>query len=451
MLFLILCTSAWATVPSATPLFSQYSCNSSTTQFPYTFQISAASDIQLYVNDNNGTITQEPTSVYSVDTSNVWVNYPLMGSPCPTGSTITLQPSTPQTQLLSLTSRSPFVATAIGSALDKLTLISQQLQGQLNRAILAPAGTTAFTFPSSVPNNLLGWDPAGSGNIVNFVPNTATYLTIASTADAQTGTNNSKYMTPALVATEVNFPSSSAISIPATNLAGSIPDSKLLTISTAGKINTSAITAGGAIATAQGGTGSTATANAANGVVVLNSSSQLPAVSGALLTNLPSTIYYIKFSNVLSNATDGGTATSGSWINVPLNTKDNDTSSIATLCTANATPIAACTAANQIVLPTGTYTFRATQPFFETGPSVIRLLNVTDSTAVSSQGSNTDAGTTVSASIQAPTFGTFTIASQKVFSVQYMVSSTKSSNGLGVGANVGLNEIYGMIEFFKTS
>lgn len=36
-----------------------------------------------------------------------------------------------------------------------------------------------------------------------------------------------------------------------------------------------------------GGTGATAAANAASGVVVLNASSQLPAVSGALLTNLP--------------------------------------------------------------------------------------------------------------------------------------------------------------------
>lgn len=44
----------------------------------------------------------------------------------------------------------------------------------------------------------------------------------------------------------------------------------------------------GTLPTANGGTGATANANAASGVVVLNASSQLPAVSGALLTNLPS-------------------------------------------------------------------------------------------------------------------------------------------------------------------
>mgnify|MGYP001561194253 FL=1 len=44
----------------------------------------------------------------------------------------------------------------------------------------------------------------------------------------------------------------------------------------------------GVLPVSNGGTGVTAMANAANGVVVLNASSQLPAVSGALLTNLPS-------------------------------------------------------------------------------------------------------------------------------------------------------------------
>lgn len=44
------------------------------------------------------------------------------------------------------------------------------------------------------------------------------------------------------------------------------------------------------IGTSNGGTGSAANANANNGVVVLNSSRELPAVSGALLTNLTATL-----------------------------------------------------------------------------------------------------------------------------------------------------------------
>lgn len=65
-----------------------------------------------------------------------------------------------------------------------------------------------------------------------------------------------------------------------------IADTKLASITTASKVNVSAIT--GTLGTANGGTGATANTNAASGVVVLDSSSRLPAVSGALLTNLPS-------------------------------------------------------------------------------------------------------------------------------------------------------------------
>lgn len=43
----------------------------------------------------------------------------------------------------------------------------------------------------------------------------------------------------------------------------------------------------GTLPVGNGGTGATAAANAANGVVILNGSSQLPAVSAALLTNVP--------------------------------------------------------------------------------------------------------------------------------------------------------------------
>lgn len=66
--------------------------------------------------------------------------------------------------------------------------------------------------------------------------------------------------------------------------AAGIVDTKLATITTANKVNVSAIT--GTLATSHGGTGSTANANAANGVVVLDGSSKLPAVDGSQLTGI---------------------------------------------------------------------------------------------------------------------------------------------------------------------
>lgn len=163
----ILASPVWANVPNATPLFNQYTCNSSTTQFSYGFPITATSDMTVYLTDTSGTTTQLSNSVFSVDTTNLWVNYPLVGSPCATNYVVTLRPSTPQTQTTTYGARTPFTATAVGASFDKLTLISQQLQGQINRTFLQPANvTTQVTFPSSSPGNYIGWN--GSGVLVNI-------------------------------------------------------------------------------------------------------------------------------------------------------------------------------------------------------------------------------------------------------------------------------------------
>lgn len=164
---LLLSAPAWANVPNATPLFNQYTCNSATTQFPYGFPITASSDMTAYLTDTSGNTTQLSTSVFSVDTTNVWVNYPLVGSPCPNNYLVTLRPSTPQTQTTTYGARTPFTATAVGASFDKLTLISQQLQGQINRTFLQPANVTSqVTFPSSSPGNYIGWN--GSGVLANI-------------------------------------------------------------------------------------------------------------------------------------------------------------------------------------------------------------------------------------------------------------------------------------------
>lgn len=186
---ILISTSAWANVPNATPLFNQYTCNSSTTQFPYAFQITTSSDMTVYLTDTSGTTTQLSNSVFSVDTTNLWVNYPLIGSPCATNYVLTLRPSTPQTQTTTYGNRTPFTATAVGSSLDKLTLISQQLQGQINRTFLQPANVTAqVTFPSSSPGNYIGWN--GSGVLTNIPSPANAALWTLSGANAQYNSGN---------------------------------------------------------------------------------------------------------------------------------------------------------------------------------------------------------------------------------------------------------------------
>lgn len=442
----ILTIPSWANVPNATPLYNQYSCNSVVTKFPYAFQITATSDMQVFINNNAGSITQASNSTFSVDQSNLWVNYPLVGAPCPTGSTITLQPSTPQTQTTTYGNRTPFIATAVGSSLDKLTLISQQLQGQLNRAILAPAGTSAFTFPSAVANNILGWDSAGSGNIVNYVPNTGAFLSKATTSDAQTATDNTKYMTPSTVAIEVQH--SGSVSIPVANVSGVATSGANSNITSLTGLSTP-------LTTGQGGTGASANANAPSGVVVLNGSSQLPASSGALLTLIPlvnqTAQPYIKCSNTQTSGTGGGVGVNAAWTVVPLNTKDSDTASIGSL------------SSNQLTIPIGTYKVTALVPVFTTsgnGCSLkIRLYNNTDSTVLIEGQSNPgySAGTSGGDGTAHSNFsliqGVFTLSGSKAISLQYYaVNLTASaSTDLGTPASSGDSEVYATITVEKIS
>lgn len=167
ILFTILSGCAYAqTIPTASPLFNSYSCNGVTTQFPYQFYINATSDMVVYLTDSSGNITT-PSS-FSVDTTNVWVNYPLVGSPCATGYTVTLVASTPITQTTAYGNRNPFTATAVGSSLNKLTIIDQQLQGQMNRALLVPVSQSGQNFPTPVAGNFIGWNASGQlANLVN--------------------------------------------------------------------------------------------------------------------------------------------------------------------------------------------------------------------------------------------------------------------------------------------
>lgn len=265
LIFMVLISAqAWATVPSATPLKNTYSCNSSTTQWSYGFPISATSDMTVYITDSSGNSTQVTTN-FSVDTNNLWVVYPVSGTACATGNQITLIPSTPQTQLLSLTARSPFVATAIGGALDKLTLISQQLQGQLNRTILAPVNANTQTaFPSPSDGKVLGWT---GGALVNLVPNTNAYIT---TSTDGTFAGNSDSLIPTQKATKTYVD---------TGLATKISAGANSSITSLTGLSTP-------LSTSQGGTGSVSSANTANGIVILNSSGAIPAMSGINLTNI---------------------------------------------------------------------------------------------------------------------------------------------------------------------
>lgn len=125
------------------------------------------------------------------------------------------------------------------------------------------------------------------------------------------------------------------------------------------------------------------------------------------------------FEYQLASGTGGGTATSGSWLTRPLNTTIRNDNSFATL------------SSNVITLASGSYIFKATGLLYNTDTSQHRIRNTSDGTTVA-------LGTLIYLSNSSSSGGTsdiesgiITISSSKNFEMQYRVSNTSATIGLG--------------------
>lgn len=195
-----------------------------------------------------------------------------------------------------------------------------------------------------------------------------------------------------------------------------ISDNKLAQITSAGKVSGAALTS---LASIPPGAG-----------VIPSANISFPVPTSV---SLP----YIKCSNTQSSGTGGGTATSGSWLTVPLNTKDTDTGSIATL------------SSNQIAIPSGTYIVKAHCNFASTNKCQTRLFNISDNSLIIT-GSSQIASTGADYNIQSWAIGQFTIGATKTIAYQYQVQTTVSTNGLGAPCSFG-SEVFSVVELLKVS
>ena len=146
--------------------------NGATTTFSYPFLIPAASDALVVYTDTTGVQTQLSPTQYAItgigSPAGGTVVYPLSGSPIATGSLLTILRSLPFIQGTSVSNQGPTFG-AIENALDYLTMLTQQLQGefsrtiQLNPADLYPAPVLP---PASVrANQYLAFDSSGNPTV----------------------------------------------------------------------------------------------------------------------------------------------------------------------------------------------------------------------------------------------------------------------------------------------
>ncbi len=129
-----------------------------------------------------------------------------------------------------------------------------------------------------------------------------------------------------------------------------------------------------------------------------------------------------------ASGTDGGAATSGSWLTRTLNTEVRD-------------EIGISLASNQLTVPAGTYDIDCHTMFQGCDRTRTKIRNITDSTdllfsdSLNLSFANGGGGST-------RIYGRITLATAKVLELQYRVQTTKTVNGLGVAASFGDIEIF---------
>lgn len=149
---LILC--ACALVPARATITSTSTkttaaCNGATTSFSFSFVGVSAADIVVTVTTSTGvatvltsgtqyTLTLNPPAANAIWGLGGSVLYPLSGSPCPTGSTITIARSVPYTQTTPFANQGPFLPQATESVVDLLTMQAQQLNTLFSGALVQP-------------------------------------------------------------------------------------------------------------------------------------------------------------------------------------------------------------------------------------------------------------------------------------------------------------------------
>jgi len=156
---------------SSTTTKNSYSGNGSATSFNYTFFIPTNTDIEVIIRSSTGTETVKSEGTGSANYSISGVGSSSGGAvtfvtPPTDTETVVLRRNTAKTQATDYVANDPFPAESHESALDKLTIIGQDLQEQVDRSIkLSRTNTmssTEFTVGSTDrANKILAFDSSG--------------------------------------------------------------------------------------------------------------------------------------------------------------------------------------------------------------------------------------------------------------------------------------------------
>ncbi len=143
--------------------------NGVTTSFAFGFKVFTASDLLVVQTTAGGTdVTLALGTQYTVTLNADQDNAPggsvaITAAPA-TGEKLTIVSNVPATQPVVLQNAGGFYPSVINAALDRVTILLQQLISTAQRAVTLPISYTASTeLPNPTPGGVLGWNTAGDG------------------------------------------------------------------------------------------------------------------------------------------------------------------------------------------------------------------------------------------------------------------------------------------------
>lgn len=159
------------TISSQTRKAGPFVGNGTVATFPFTFKVFQASDLQLVkLNSTTNVETQLVlTTDYTVSlnanqNTNPGGTITLTAGVLPTGYKLTITTSIAPLQAVDLTNSGGFYPSVINAALDKLTILVQQIIERAGRTLTLPLSTptdVSASLPAPQANAFIGWDQTG--------------------------------------------------------------------------------------------------------------------------------------------------------------------------------------------------------------------------------------------------------------------------------------------------
>ena len=135
-------------------------------EFPFTFKVFSAEDVRAYVADAQGNESELAATAYRITLSSNQENRPggllTLTAALAVGDKLAINSKTDIVQSKVFTNQGGFYPVLLNDALDLLTVICQELQAQLARAMLAPVNATVTpSFPLPDAKKYLRWSDDG--------------------------------------------------------------------------------------------------------------------------------------------------------------------------------------------------------------------------------------------------------------------------------------------------